>query len=93
MVAVPRNCEFGHTRSYHHYCCVHRLITFTLVSDPIEGDTNAECLEFGSAEFDLRRVIKTGRDVNQEKLEGKIHWHHGEILHDFNLRVKAFMES
>ena len=47
-----------------------RLVTFTLVSDPIEGDTNAECVEFGSAEFDIRKIIKIGKDVNREKLEG-----------------------
>ena len=38
-------------------CCAHRLVTFTLVSDPIEGDTNAECVEFGTAKFDLRQVV------------------------------------
>ena len=53
--------------------CVHRLVTFTLVSDPIEGDTNAECVEFGSAQFDFRQIIKAGRDVSQENLEGKFH--------------------
>ena len=51
--------------------CVRRLVTFTLVSDPIEGDTNAECVEFGSAQFDLRQIVKTNRDVDREKLEGK----------------------
>ena len=66
--------------------CAHRFVTFTVVSDPIEGDTNAECVEFGTAEFDLRQVwcasfgmggwhiilqiLNRGRDINKEKLEG-----------------------
>ncbi|XP_065916972.1 protein fantom-like isoform X2 [Dysidea avara] len=45
------------------------LITFTVVSDPIEGDTNAECVEFGTAQLDLRQILSRGRDASMEKLE------------------------